>query len=68
MHIDCFVSRNVNAISIMSSRVLIYVIQSLEAVRSETTYCILAKDLGLIHDEILRKLRMTYCAQDDILC
>jgi len=42
------------------------VIQSLEAVRSKATYCVLAKDLGFIHDEILRKLRMTYSVQDDI--
>ena len=52
----------------------IHVIQSLEAVRSVTTYCVLAKDLRFIHDEILRKLRMTYFirmtyfALDDIFC
>ena len=42
-----------------------HVIQSLEAVRSETTYCVLAKDLVLYMMRSFGKLRMTYSVQDD---
>jgi len=41
------------------------VIQSLEAVRSKATYCVLAKDLVLYMMRSFGKLRMTYIVQDD---
>ena len=62
----CSVQDDMRRIQANNVSIVPFVIQSLEAVRSATTYCVLAKDLWFVHDEILRKLRMTCSVQDDM--